>query len=120
MPRKLLIVDEAPASASMRSVKDKKKAAPAKKKRVLQIVDDGGEKTGFTLTNVQSMKVIHLSSRAKVVSFLETSIPTFNKRLKNGQPLYGWIIESGRNDDKKPSAAAVATAAAFMKKKGRK
>ena len=39
MPRKLLIVDESPAAASMRSVKDKKK----KKKRVVQIVDADGK-----------------------------------------------------------------------------
>jgi hypothetical protein len=96
------------------STGEKAAAKPAAKKR--KLVVEAAREGSINLTNVQSMKVLHLSSKKVAASFLETNMATFNKRFKDGQPLKGWIIESGRSD-KVPSAAAIATAAAVERKR---
>lgn len=90
MPRKLLIVDDSPAAASMRSVKDKKKAAPAKKKRVLQIVDEDGkemtkeEASRQQKTAMDDLKAEVLQGYANASDFemVVENMPFTNKKIE--------------------------------------
>ena len=124
--KKAAVEKEAKAAAEKKAAVEKEAAAAAAvavaavaAKKAAQKGEGSAKHSlsrSITLTSVQDQTSKHFSTKTDAVAFLQTTKQTFNKHLKNGTQMKGWIASGsssmGTGSTGTPSSAGAASAGA--------